>query len=268
MKILIIDTYNMIHRARFARTSASYGFSYVFMRSLRAEVEKHNPDKVYLVLEGKPVKRLNLNPEYKGTRTKTTDDNFFKQKDIIFNLIKLLPVTIAHHPYHECDDVIAHIATNLHNSDNVTIVSSDTDFLQIVNNNIKLWNPISKSYREAQANYVKFKALKGDKSDNIIGIKGVGKKTADLLANDKKAFDTYMNKKPEALKIYEYAYKQIIFESLDPLEKLSLKQFSYNSENLVKEFNNNQFYSILNKGWKKWNNTWEKLEEANAKIVE
>lgn len=265
MKILLIDAYNMIHRARAGRFPGEYGLIYTFFRSLRAEVDRHKPDRLYIVMEGKPVKRLERSPDYKGTRTSVADPSFYKQKDEIINLVRLFPITLARHPTHECDDVIAYIANKAHPNDEIIISSSDTDFLQVASDRVKLWNPVSKSFREPEFNYVRFKALKGDKSDNIKGIKGIGVKTAAKLASDEQSFDEFMKKKPEARAIYEHAEQMIKFEDLDPIEQLSLQHFAYDSNRIAEEFHNRKFFSILDKGWKKWDETWTKLEQARCK---
>jgi DNA polymerase-1 len=265
VKILLIDAYNMIHRARAGRFPGEHGLVYTFFRSLRSEVERHGPDRLYLVSEGKPVKRLLLSNDYKGTRTSVIDPDFYRQKDEILELIKLFPITLARHPTHECDDVIAHIAKNVHPQDEVLVSSSDTDFLQIVDDRIKLWNPVTKSFREHEPNYVRFKALKGDKSDNIPGIRGIGAKSAARLANDEQAFEDFMRKKPESREIYEHAHRMILFENLDPVENLNLQHFAYDPNRIAEDFRNRKFFSILDKGWKKWDETWKKLEQARCK---
>jgi 5'-3' exonuclease len=265
VKILLIDAYNMIHRARAGRFPGEYGLIYTFFRSLRAEVDRHKPDRLYIVMEGKPVKRLERSPDYKGTRTSVADPGFYKQKDEIINLVRLFPITLARHPTHECDDVIAHIANKIHPNDEVIISSSDTDFLQVTSERVKLWNPVFKSFREPEFNYVRFKALKGDKSDNIKGIKGIGVKTAAKLASDEQSFDEFMRKKPEARVIYEHAEQMIRFEELDPIEQLSLQHFAYDSNRIAEDFHNRKFFSILDKGWKKWDETWTMLEQARCK---
>ena len=72
-----------------------------------------------------------------------------------------------------------------HLDDNTVILSSDTDFIQILNlypDNVKLYNPISKSYRQnTDYDYVAWKAMVGDRADNIPGVKGIGKKTANKI---------------------------------------------------------------------------------------
>ena len=89
----------------------------------------------------------------------------------------------------EADDAIAYIANEIFTEpDNrVTIVSTDRDFLQLVNERITVWSPVKKiMYTPAvmreefgldSKNYLLYRALTGDKSDNIPGVNGVGLKT-------------------------------------------------------------------------------------------
>ena len=87
MKVLFLDAYNLIHRARSGFTKGDYPVIYNFFRGLRPIVEKHNPDKVYFVLEGNPVFRSNLTEgNYKSNR-KNPGDNFHRQKAAIINLV-------------------------------------------------------------------------------------------------------------------------------------------------------------------------------------
>ena len=180
MKVLAVDSYNMIHRSRFGFGSGDHSTTFNFFRSLRSEIERHQPDEVYIVSEGRPIHRFELNENYKGNRTPLNDDGFHRQKRDIFNLCKLLPVSIIRHPDYECDDVIGHLCMTRHPTDEVTIVSSDSDFIQLLESpTVKLWNPVKKKFLDQwPVDYVMWKALKGDMTDNIPGIKGVGEKRA------------------------------------------------------------------------------------------
>ena len=60
MKVLLLDGYNLIYRAHYAPARGEYSTVYCFFRSLRAQVEKFNPDKIYFVLEGYPRRRMEL----------------------------------------------------------------------------------------------------------------------------------------------------------------------------------------------------------------
>jgi DNA polymerase-1 len=91
-------------------------------------------------------------------------------------------LVVANHPNHECDDIISHLA-HLHasNGDTVTVASTDTDFLQLANtiDGYQQYNPIRKSYTKLpEHDYVAWKALVGDTSDNIVGFHGIGNKRA------------------------------------------------------------------------------------------
>ena len=86
----------------------------------------------------------------------------------------------------EADDTIAHLVLDTFKYWNSTIMSADKDFLQIVNDHIKVWSPTKKrlygpqdvlnEYGVSSQNFVYFRALDGDVSDNIPGIRGFGLK--------------------------------------------------------------------------------------------
>ena len=197
-KVLIIDGYNMIHRCRFqwggGTTIGEFQVVYNFFRTFRAAIEEFSPDLVYFPLDGRPTKRLAAYKDYKGTRKiETTDpeeiaywESFHRQKRIIIDsLQKNYPVITVYHPDNECDDLVLYLIEKYHHDDESIILSSDTDFIQILNlypDKVKLYNPVSKVYRDnTDYDYVAWKAMVGDKSDNIPGVKGIGKKTATKI---------------------------------------------------------------------------------------
>ena len=96
MSILILDGYNLIYRARYSgMNKGEYSVIFNFFRSLRPLVEKFSPDQVYMVLEGKPVKRLEMDPDYKGQRVYHNDDNFNEQRRSIISILeKFYPINI------------------------------------------------------------------------------------------------------------------------------------------------------------------------------
>lgn len=197
MRIALLDGYNLMHRSRFGAKGEN-GIIYTFYRSLRPLIAEIKPDKIYLVLEGVPVHRQALDPEYKANRqiepgTAKWDEmvEFRRQKKIILDLARYLPITIVRHPNLECDDAIASIATH-HPDDECVIVSTDTDFMQLLSKpNVKLYNPVKKSYVPGtQYDYVRWKALRGDKTDNVPPVGGMTDKAAEkLLSNPEKLND-------------------------------------------------------------------------------
>jgi DNA polymerase-1 len=102
--------------------------------------------------------------------------------------LETLPVTIISVDNIEADDAMAYIAKQLLPESNHVIMSTDKDFLQLVNDKISVWSPTKKKlykpdnlkeeYEISANNFLTYRLLEGDKSDNIPGVMGVGLKTA------------------------------------------------------------------------------------------
>lgn len=207
MTILICDGHNLLHRARSGFT-AEHSVTFNFVRGLRALVEQFKPTRVIVTLEGKPVARLVSFPDYKanrhvdeGTPEHESLKSFFRQKDLIVDLMKRhLPVSVVRHPTFEADDLIFNVINRSPKMTEFVVVSSDSDFTQLLNqfDNVKVYNPIKKSFVEwdKEVSYVTYKALKGDASDNIPGISGIGEKTAMKLARDLVEFEKWVKAAP------------------------------------------------------------------------
>jgi len=194
MRVAFLDGYNLMHRSRFGIPGPT-GIIYTFYRSLRSLLEELRADKVYLVLEGVPEHRQQLDSEYKANRrlepgTPKWDEmqEFRRQKAIIIDLLQYLPISIAVHPKLECDDTIASLVSHYPDDERV-IVSTDTDFIQLLAiPGVKIFNPVKKAYVEnVTYDYVSWKALRGDKTDNVPSVGGMTDKAAEkLLANPQK----------------------------------------------------------------------------------
>ena len=259
MKILLIDTYNMIHRSRFGWAKGDHSTTFTFFRCLKSEIDRHNPQKVYIVSEGRPKHRLVENPEYKGNRVGIKDENFHRQKRDIFELCKLLPVTFIRHADYECDDVIGHLASDVHAHDQVVICSSDSDFIQLLErDNVSLWNPVKKQFVEHwPVDYLVWKSLRGDKTDNVPGIKGVGDKTAMKLARDEKMLAEFLDAR-DRRKVYESAMTQIRLSQIND-NNFETHDYTFAPDELKSQFQLRGFDSIINKSWNKWMETMEKV---------
>jgi DNA polymerase-1 len=265
--ILIIDGYNMMHRCRFSwgggLADGDYQIVYNFFKILKPLVEEFSPDKVYFVLDGRPTKRLDSFSEYKANRVVETDDpevieywnSFHRQKRIIINMVsESFPITSAYHPDYEADDLIYHLIKTYHHDDNVVISSSDTDFIQILNEfpeSVKLWNPIAKAYRSnTEYDYVAWKAMVGDRSDNIPGVRGIGKKTATkILSADNGLEDRLSN--PSFKVAFDKSYELIkLSDMADEIDTIKYSGGSYNKENIVSSFNDMGFKSMLDEPYR------------------
>lgn len=266
MKILFLDAYNLIYRARSGFTKGEYAVVYNFFRGVRPLVEKFNPDKVYFVLEGRPLFRNQLSEgNYKSNR-KSAGDDFHRQKAAIINIVgELFPFETVKHPELECDDAIATLAMqHASNGDEITIISSDSDFIQLLNierYDISIYNPIKKKFVETpDYDYVTWKALRGDATDNIPGIPGIGDKTATKIVKDPIRMKTLLENK-EKREIFERNVNLIrLVDFRNDMSKLERKTGTNDWDMIEQTFENLGFDSMLKeKTWTKFVKTFERL---------
>ena len=207
-RILMIDGLNLFFR-NFAMMNmvnpdgVHIGGLGGFFRSLGAEIRRVDPTQVYVIFDGagSANARKNLLPEYKSGRDiqRITNWEAFDNKDDeddakvdqivrIIQYLKTLPVKTIGIPKVEADDVIAYLSNIIPQSpkDKVFIVSSDKDFLQLVNENVVVYRPMEKEFYTEQTvidkfkmspnNFILYKTLMGDNSDKVKGVKGLGEK--------------------------------------------------------------------------------------------
>jgi 5'-3' exonuclease len=183
--------------------SDEYVVAYNFFRNLRVLIENFQPAKAFFVLEGHPQFRYDLFSDYKANRIVKTGstqseshERFEKALPDILRLLKLLPITQAKAEKYEADDTIATLADNMREED-VIIVSNDTDFIQVLQKgyrNVRVYAPSKKEFMEApDFLYVAFKSLKGDKSDNIPGVPGIGEKRAEKLCRNPEKLKEFLD---------------------------------------------------------------------------
>lgn len=260
-RVLIIDGYNMIHRCRFQRgggfAEGEYAIVYNFFRTLRSLVGEFSPDIVYFPIDGKPAKRLEKSSSYKANRKIDTEDlevvryweSFRRQKNIILSSIReVYPIRTAFHPNHEADDLVPHIISEFHPDDDIVVVSSDTDFIQLLSESerVKLYNPISKEYREApEYDYVSWKAMVGDKSDNIPGVRGIGKVKAESILRKEGELDKRLQD-PSFKKSYDHSYELIKFLDLsEDKDDILYTRANLDAESITQSFEDMGFSSLL-----------------------
>ena len=174
-----------------------------FLRSIGYTINMVRPTRVIIVFDGKggSNRRRKIFPEYKMGRkmsvrlnrttgvSLTREDEhkmMIAQLNRVIEYLECLPLTITNVENVEADDVIGYCAKHLF-KDKVTIMSTDKDFLQLVDNRIKVYSPTKKlmydeeriknEYGIDAKNFLLYRILDGDKSDGIPGIKGAGLKT-------------------------------------------------------------------------------------------
>ncbi len=268
MKVLLLDGYNLLYRSyhsskRFSR-GKDWGFTYQFFRSLRPIIEKFNPDVCYFVLEGYPKWRHEISGNYKVNRKPIQDNSFREEKKIIINILKeSFPIFVVRHPDHECDDVIANLIWKNHDKDDCVVVSTDSDFIQLLKlDNVRLYNPIKKSYTSGpEYDYVQWKALRGDGADDIDGFKGVGDKTATTICVTPGRLKEFLNTEEKQEK-FDKNVKLINFTSISDMYKIESSPVKSNWELIKESFNNFGFRTMISKDktWDKYVNTFLTLE--------
>lgn len=264
--ILIIDGLNLIHRARVAMQEAEHGCTFAALRSVRSLIDRFKPDVAYFVMEGVPRRRIEASEgTYKAQRV-GMDDGFRNQKRQITDIISHhLPVIVTRHADYEADDVIAHLAQKHHGEDRVTIVSTDTDFTQLLSNDnrrIALYSPIKDIFVEAPPyDYVRWKALRGDGADNIPGIPGIGDKRATTLITEAGALEAFFAKKPETRAIFEHNLSMIGFEDLTSTwDQVTFSTPARQNEELRSRMHSLNIVSLTSdKTWPKWIASFDRL---------
>jgi len=175
-----------------------------FLKSIGYAIKLFNPTRCVIVFDGSggSQKRRKLYPDYKNKRvTKVRinrtylensspdeeEANLKKQLIRTVGYLDCLPLTVMAIDNVEADDVIAYLALDKFKDSNVTIMSSDKDFLQLASSRVKIWSSTKKKlygcaeilleYGISCENFVNYRVLEGDVSDNINGIRGAGLKT-------------------------------------------------------------------------------------------
>jgi len=271
--ILALDGMNSFHRARSGFTMGPAPVIFNFARQLRALVEKFNPSKVYIGLEGHPIARHAAHADYKANRVILPDDPkaeemkvFFGQVNIMVDLLyKHFPVSVVRHAEHECDDTLANLVMRSSADIPWIIASSDSDFIQLLHDhkNLKLYNPIQKEFVQAphDYDYTVWKALRGDATDNIPGIPGIGDKTAAVLAEDPCKLAEFLHDQTNA-EIFTRNYELIKFVNWTDEELAMMTSSSPTRDwDAVKTvFTDYGFKSIVKpKTWEKFVSTFDPL---------
>ena len=278
-KVVIVDTFNFLHRAYHAipksfrapdntPTNAVYGVSSMLI----SLIKETNPDCVIAALDSqKPTFRSEEFSNYKAQR-KEMEEELKVQIPLVFQAIDLLGIDKLNCEGYEADDVIGTLVTLLKDKAQIYIVSNDKDFWQLIDDNIFVLIPNTKGTFEKidkiEANkrlefdkkfLIDFKALRGDVSDNIPGVYGIGEVTAKKLIEKYQTVEgIYQHIEeitPESLKKklvenVEMAYmsKKLATIILDAPVRFNLDDCKFNffpSPELVSYFTKLNFKSLL-----------------------
>ncbi len=286
-KLVIIDGNSIINRAYYAipplytkdgtPTNAVHGF----LKMLLLVINEKKPEYLVVAFDVKGGNfRHKLYKDYKGTR-KGMDDELALQLPILKEILDQIGVARLELKNYEADDLIGTVSDSMPSDIDVLIVSGDKDMLQLVNDNVRvlITKRGTSDLKEFDYNEVKnelgvfpdqvtdYKGIRGDSSDNIPGVRGIGEKGATTLLNNYKSLEevyenidriaskrnkkllieqkemAFLSKKlaeinknaPIDYKIDDFVLKLDLDSSADTLKKYELNSFIRQTSDLKKE---------------------------------
>jgi DNA polymerase-1 len=219
-RLLLLDGHSLAYRAFFALpvenfatttgqpTNAVYGFTAMLINVLRDE----KPTRVAVAFDrGEPTFRHEQYVEYKAGRSKAPDE-FRSQISLIFEVLDALGIRHLSAPGYEADDLIATLATQASAAGcDVLIVTGDRDTFQLIDDHVTVlynsrgvsdmrrYDPATllEKYGLTPDQYPDFAALRGDPSDNLPSIPGVGEKTATKWIQEYGSLENLVNRVDE-----------------------------------------------------------------------
>ncbi len=281
-KLILIDGNAIIHRAFHAlppfKTSngelvnAIYGFSSMLLNILNTQ----KPDYIAVSfdLKGKTFRHEQYE-DYKATRVKAPDE-LYEQIPRIREIVESFRIPIYEVEGYEADDVLGTLAAQASEKDELVsyIVTGDMDTLQLIDKNVKVLAPhkgfsgsiiyndekVREKYGLEPAQIADMKGLQGDASDNIKGVKGIGKITAQKLLQKYGTIENIydhldeikgsVHDKLKADRENAYFSKKLatIFKKVPvKLDLHSCQTHEYDKEKVLKLFSELEFKSLIKK---------------------
>jgi len=280
-RLVLIDGKSVFYRGYYAMgalstsdgtpTGGVYGFAAIAMEIVR----QLDPTKVVVAWDSKSstAKRKEIFAEYKAGRVKPGDD-FYVQIPYLKELVLALGWSFVECENYEADDIIGTLALQADEEGDwdTVIVSSDLDMLQIVDENTRMYRilkgfskleemdvpAVEEKYGIKKSQFLDLKALKGDASDNIPGVVGVGEKTAAKLLAEFGTLDGIYEhlddvmpatrRKLELGKDNAYMSQELAKIMLDaPVKLEDLPDLKLDKERILEALNKLEFRSLARK---------------------
>lgn len=281
-KFAIIDGKSVFYRGYYAMSNlttsdgTSVGGVYGFTAMAIELIKKYQPDYVAVAWDKSKTNirsRTKIYPEYKAGR-KPAPPDFYAQIPILRELLSDFGWPLYEADDYEADDIIGTLANQAdeHGDIDTLMITSDLDMLQIVDHNTRLYAlkkgftdieefdiaALESKYGIKKDQFLDLKALKGDSSDNIPGVPGIGEKTAIALLQSYETLDNIYDhldeikpawtKKLEAGKELAYISKQLGQIQFDAPVKLDLDAMDIkklNTEKLCSTLEKLEFRSLI-----------------------
>ncbi len=280
-RLVLIDGKSVFYRGYYAMgalslpdgtpTGGVYGFAAIAMEI----VSKLNPTKVVVAWDAPTsmARRRSMYAEYKAGRVKPGED-FYAQIPLLKELVRDLGWGFVEIPEYEADDIIGTLSREADEAGGweTFIISSDLDMLQIVDDNTHMWRilkgftnieqidipEVEAKYGILKSQFLDLKALKGDASDNIPGVPGIGEKTAAKLLSEYGSLDGIyehlaevggsLRDKLAAGRDSAYLSQQLAKIMFDaPVNLDDLPDFRLDQEQIVKGLKKLEFNSLIRK---------------------
>ncbi|MEJ2628640.1 MAG: 5'-3' exonuclease H3TH domain-containing protein, partial [bacterium] len=282
-RLFLIDATALAYRSYFAfirnplinskgiNTSGIYGFTNTLIKILREE----NPEAIACVFDTRaPTFRHKIYSDYKATREKMPDE-LAEQFPVIKKMVKAFNLSLIEKDGYEADDIIGTLAKKGAQADmEVFVVGGDKDFMQLVDDNIKMYvmgrsrsgeveiidsQGVRDKVGVSPEKIIDYMALRGDSSDNIPGVPGIGKKTAKNLIDIHGSLDNIL-KNVESIKgdklkenIQEHKQQALISRTLVTIDTQvpleigleSLHSTTINKKELISLFKELEFTSLM-----------------------
>jgi len=262
-RVLLVDSMNTFLRSFAVINNMNTQGTHIggmigFLRSLAYVVNLVQPTRVICVFdgEGNTTNRKHLYADYKGNRKLKRITNWSSFDNLeeesaslsqqmlrLVDYLKTLPINIITRDKLEADDLIGYLAPKF---DSSVIMSADQDFLQLCSDNVQVYSPIKKKFYGPKEvfdeyglwpqNFINYKVLMGDSSDNLPGVKGLGPKklyklfpeiTGDKKIELKEIISKSLEKHDENGiygNVWLFRQQLMINEQLMSLEKLNIPE--------------------------------------------
>jgi len=215
MRNLIIDGGNLLYRTFFSSkdtvmvNSNGHDVAHIlhFLRNVKSYVDKYSPDKIYICWDIRDKEFVNFRQsavEYKEQRDDSVKEKVHKSDRVLRALCDMLGIQSIISNKLEADDAVAWLCLNEVMGQQVTLISADKDFMQLIYlcPNLTIFSPVKHkvitktSFTEFSDDvptnqYLLYRAVVGDSSDNIDGLKGYGPKRGKTFVEN---FKTNFNK--------------------------------------------------------------------------
>lgn len=277
-KVVLIDGHNLLFRMFYGipapiRNSKGKDIRGLigFVGSLKKIIDKFKPYSIYVIFDSETSKNNNLKIDrnYKSNRIDynniTEDENPFSQLSLIKKALDYLNIHYLEVENNEADDLICSIVFQMNNQYTYIIVSTDSNFMQLIDNHVLLYVPrgkksilydkeqVIKKYHIPPENYAIFKALVGDKSDNIKGVEGIGNITAAKILKYNSLQEFISNNPNSKLSNKLMQNKELIIKNQKLIE---MDKFIDTSKIIFKEISNTIYkfktYEIIENIGERW----------------